>query len=106
MELDTRTKGQLGLKSADGMWRRLELFKRSRKRSQGAVRAERVSVAKSEPVASGTLRTWVGVFTTPGGETRKRVYKDRTRSQAGKIYAEQALRNKWTPHKLELDEGW
>ena len=106
MELDTRTKGQLGLKGAQGMWDRLELFKRTRKRRQSTAGVERVSVAKPEPVASGAKHTWVGTFTTPGGDTRRRVYKDRTTTQARKIYAEQARRNKWTPHALSRDEGW
>ena len=107
MELDTRTKGQLGLKRADGMWRRLETFKRTtRKRRQSTAKVERVSAAKPEPKCSGNKRTWVGTFTTPGGDTRRRVYKDRTATQARKIYAEQARRNKWTPHALSMDEGW
>ena len=106
MELDTRTKGQLGLKGAQGMWQRLELFKRSRKPRQSTATVERVSTSKPAPKCSGKQHTWVGTFTTPGGETRKRVYKDCSRGQAGKIYAEQARRNKWTPHALSRDEGW
>ena len=106
MELDKRTKGQLGLKGAQGMWQRLDLFSRNRKRRQSPVKSACASVAKSDPGVVGIIRTFVGVFTTPTGETRKRVYKDCTRSQASKRYERDSRRNTWTMHALELDVGW
>ena len=92
MNLDSKTKGQLGMRDCQGMWDRLDRYKVSRRRRSTTPR--RKSVATSEAVACKpeAMRTWVADgFTERAGKHIAKVIQAPTRSEAvrlGEVWAE------------------
>lgn len=94
MNLDSKTKGQLGMRDCQGMWDRLDRYKvnRCKRPRRQSVRAVATSQASTcEPV---TMKTFVADgYTEKAGKHIAKVIQAATRTEAirlGKVWAERS----------------
>ena len=96
MNLDSKTKGQLGMRDCQGMWDRLDRYKVNRRRS---TTSRRKSVATSQTATceptKAPMRQWHAVCETATGQDRAFVRDAASKAEFDKLASHHCDRQGW-----------